>query len=148
MRQRYSNDCGPAALVTVMKYWGLSMSVGRARDLCGADEDGVTMDRLDHVARAAGMEVQALELNYAELAEIALPGIVPLGGRGAIRHYVVAWQLSEEGVLIWDPATGAGLVPPAEFVRRWSPTFVLRIGLPDRRKRTESTAEQPPTTSA
>jgi ABC-type bacteriocin/lantibiotic exporter with double-glycine peptidase domain len=114
------------------------MSVGRACELCGLDSDGVTLDQLDRVARSAGLEVQAVELSYVELSHILLPGIVPLDEGAAVRHYVVAWHVSDAGVVVWDPAEGASLVVPDEFVRRWSPSYVLSFRLPVKRTRTKT----------
>lgn len=125
VRQRYRNDCGPAALATVMRYFDIPMSVGRARSLCGPRNSCVSLDDLFRIAHTAGLGPQAFELSYEEIANLEFPSIVVLDGTASSGHYVVAWNVTPAGVEIWDPAFGSRTMPAEEMRCRWVPSYAL-----------------------
>ena len=61
----------------------------------------------------------AFSLREPAAAEATVPAIVLINTRGYL-HFVVIKGLSDEAVLIADPALGNKIVPRTEFERMWN----------------------------
>ena len=125
IRQRREDDCGPAALASVLRYWGYSMSVGRLHDLCGRGARGSTLEGLYHAGRAVGARLVAVEINFPELAFVELPCLVPLSGSRGLSHFVVVCQFTAESVTVWNPSVGIQTMHAVAFQAAWPTQYAI-----------------------
>ncbi len=106
-------DCGPAALHSLLAGFGVPVSYGRLREACQTDVDGTSIDALESVARALGLDVAQLMLpadHVALTCATAMPAIAVALLPSGMPHFVVAWRRHGRLVQVMDPATGRRIV--------------------------------------
>ena len=106
-------DCGPAALHSLLAGFGVPVSYGRLREACQTDVDGTSIDALESVARALGLDVAQLMLpadHVALACATAMPAIAVALLPSGMPHFVVAWRRHGRLVQVMDPATGRRIV--------------------------------------
>jgi ATP-binding cassette subfamily B protein len=112
-------DCGPASLKALFGGFGLYLSYGRLREACQTDIDGTSIDTLESVASALGLDVEQ-RMVPADLLLLETSGCVPaivvvrLPDGGA--HFVVLWRVHGPFVQVMDPAAGRLWMPRRTFL--------------------------------
>jgi ATP-binding cassette, subfamily C, bacteriocin exporter len=119
-----SRDCGPAALATVARHYGLDVRLGRVRDLAGTDMQGSDLAGLCSAAHKLGFRSSCGRAKPGVLNRIPLPAIAHLDGTPT-GHFVVVHKVSKQHVIVADPSRGVAKVPIGEFVHRWTRYVVL-----------------------
>ncbi len=107
--QSSAMDCGPAALCSLLEGFGIHASYGRLREACQTDVDGTSIDTLEDVALALGLEVEqaVLPLDHVLRKETgALPALVVVTLPGGGNHFVVVWRVLGPWVQVMDPSSG------------------------------------------
>lgn len=138
-RQR-PGECGPAALTSLLKYWGAAVDAEAMRKIYSRGIDGTLGFDLWREARRAGLA--ALEVR--ELSPEALRGLLAQGvpvivnlGRGSRQHYVLVtgWDRARGRWLFHDGRRPHARAPAARFEKRWRETgrWALIAFPPDRR---------------
>jgi ATP-binding cassette subfamily B protein len=131
-------DCGPAALKCLLEGFGVNISYGRLREACQTSVDGTSIDTLETVAQALGLDAEQVmvPLDHLLLEESeSLPALVVLRLPSGITHFVVVWRVKGDWVQVMDPGRGRrwarrasflrdvyrhALVLPAEAFREWA----------------------------
>jgi len=118
VRQRHGNDCGAAALATVLHAHG-DAAVGDVLAATLQNRRGSTLAELARVARTYGLEALGWTVSYEQISSLQLPAVAHLGivARG---HFVVILEWSPSGVVVGDPARGRRILNRKRFCRRWS----------------------------
>lgn len=115
--QSSTMDCGPAALKCILEGFGVSASFGRLREACQTDVDGTSIDTLEELANAIGLEAEQriVPEDHLLLPESSsLPGLLVVKQPNGLTHFVVAWRVhglggdfDERGwVQLMDPGQG------------------------------------------
>lgn len=107
--QTSAMDCGPAVLSSLLQGFGISVSYGRLREACQTDVDGTSIDMIEEVAIALGLEAEQIMLppDHLLLPETeALPAIVIVRLPNGLAHFVVAWRRHGNLLQVMDPLTG------------------------------------------
>jgi hypothetical protein len=107
--QSSAMDCGPAALGSVLGGFGIPVSYGRLREACQTDVDGTSIDTLEDVAVALGLDAEQVvtPLDHALRSEAeVLPGIAVVRLPNGVTHFVVVWATLGPWVQIMDPGSG------------------------------------------
>lgn len=102
-------DCGPASLKSLFAGFGLYLSYGRLREACQTDVDGTSIDTLETMAQALGLDASQVVIpaDLVLLPALAcLPAIVVLRLAGGATHFVVLWSVHGPLVQIMDPGAG------------------------------------------
>src|SRR5215469_15793522 len=89
-------DCGPAALKCLLEGFGVPVSYGRLREACHTSVDGTSIDTLEEVARALGLDAEQVMMpaDHLLLPESeALPAIVAVRLPSRLLHFVVVWRV-------------------------------------------------------
>ncbi len=131
VRQYEQADCGPAALLSVLRYWGGDASLVHVRALAGTDTRGTTMLALARAARALGMEARGARGTYEDLKLEELPCIAHVIAEDGSPHYLVVYVLDERSVIVGDPAHGITRLAREAFERRWCSRAVLLLSATD-----------------
>ena len=119
--QTSSMDCGPAALAALLQGLGRHVSYGRLREACQTDVSGISIDRLEAIAVALGVEAEQaivpVDCLLTPEADV-LPAIVVVDDARGSTHFVVVWRCHGGRVETMDPARGRQWVPAARLLER------------------------------
>ena len=135
--QRGRLDCGPAALSSVLAYWGVARSPEAIRRTIGTPPDrSLGAGALRDYARAQGLEAFVFQGSFADLErEIAAgrPVIVgtlkPYVGDRWYAHYEVVAGIGPSSVVTMDPADGYRRYPRPGFLAEWERSRCLTLAL-------------------
>ena len=116
--QTSAMDCGPAALKCVLEGFRIPVSYGRLREACQTGIDGTSIDALEEVANALGLEAtqSLLPVDHLFLERLEVfPAIVVVRQGGGATHFVVVWARVGAWLQIMDPGLGRRWVKTSAF---------------------------------
>ncbi|HEY5282967.1 MAG TPA: ATP-binding cassette domain-containing protein [Polyangia bacterium] len=120
--QTSSMDCGPATLKSLLSGFGIKASYGRLREACHTSVDGTSIDTLEELTNALGLdadqEMMPIE-HVLSREEDCLPALVVTRLSSGLTHFVVVWRTLGPFVQIMDPGRG----------RRWMKRTALEKDL-------------------
>jgi ATP-binding cassette subfamily B protein len=114
--QQSASDCGAACLVMISRYWGKNLSVNRLRDLTNVSRSGASMRSLTVAAESIGFATRPVKASFDKFAQQPLPAIAHWEGK----HYIVVYEISNQRVIVGDPAIGQRTLTPKEFNANWT----------------------------
>lgn len=114
--QSTNYTCGPAALATVSKDFGVNTSEKELAMLAGTDESGTTMGGLIQAAQEKGLNAAALNLKVDELKSNNI-ALVTINGTP---HYTVVKEITPDGFLLSDPSLGNVKISKEDFASIYS----------------------------
>jgi len=116
--QTSAMDCGPAALKCVLEGFGTAVSYGRLREACQTSVDGTSIDALEEIALALGLDAAQLLLPAEHaLSAATMPAIAVVRMPSGLTHFVVLWRRCGPWLQIMDPARGRRWVRASAFAR-------------------------------
>lgn len=102
-------DCGPAALTSLLKGYGIHANYERLREACHTDVDGTSIDTVEEIATALGVQCEQTLVPAHHLlfdSAQALPALLVMVAPNQVLHLVVAWRRHGRWLQIMDPAHG------------------------------------------
>lgn len=117
--QSAATDCGPAALGSLLTGFGIRVSYGRLREACQTDVDGTSIDTVEEVAIALGIDAAQVmvPVDHVLRADAALlPAIAVLRLPSGDSHFVVLWSVLGSWVQVMDPGAGRIWIPRAKLL--------------------------------
>jgi ATP-binding cassette subfamily B protein len=121
VEQAEEMDCGAACLAMICKHYGISMTLGKLRELANVTTQGATLDSLARAGESLGFTTRGVQCTFESLRGFDLPFIVHWEGY----HYIIVYGVSKECVWVADPAIGFKKMTIDEFERGWSGTCLL-----------------------
>ncbi len=112
-------DCGPAALKSLLGGLGVACSYERIRDACHTGADGTSIDALEDLCLALGLEAHqelAPMTDAATILEAQAPCIAVVRGPGGAPHFVVVWRAFAGWFQLMDPGRGRRWVSRRELL--------------------------------
>jgi ABC-type bacteriocin/lantibiotic exporter with double-glycine peptidase domain len=116
--QSSAMDCGPAALLSLLRGHHIDASYSRLREACQTDVDGSSIDTLEDTARTLGLDVEQRMLpadHFLAHGAQNLPALLVVTLPGGGLHFVVVWRRIGSWLQVMDPARG----------RRWTSSRAL-----------------------
>ncbi len=113
-------DCGPAALKSLLEGFGIHASYGRLREACQTGVDGTSIDALEEMAVAMGLDAgQSMAPADHLLVPAAglLPALAVVRLPNGVTHFVVAWRRVGPLLQVMDPGTGRRWMSARRFLR-------------------------------
>lgn len=111
-----SQDCGPASLKMIAKYFGKYYSLQYLRDKCGITKEGVTLLDLSTGAESIGLHTLALKCKVEDLMlKVPLPAIVHWNEN----HFIVVYHADKRHFWVSDPVKGHVKYTLDEFRKGW-----------------------------
>ncbi|MGL4670302.1 MAG: pseudomurein-binding repeat-containing protein [Methanobacteriaceae archaeon] len=95
-------SCGPAALATLFKKWGMFISEEEIAKLAGTDNTGTSLWGLKNASESKGIPVNAYNVTMDKLK---VDHIVLLKING-YNHYVLILNITNESITLFDPNLG------------------------------------------
>jgi ATP-binding cassette subfamily B protein len=114
-RQYSFNDCGPACLRIISKYYSKEYDIDYLRELVGVSREGSTLLALSKGAESIGFKTLAIKVSLENLEKMPLPCIV----FSKPNHYIVVYKISGKYVYSSDPSFGLIKFSRKEFLERW-----------------------------
>ncbi len=127
VKQHDRSDCGPAALLSVLRYYRGDSNMARLRELCHTGSEGSTMFDLIEAARRLGFEASGVRGEYTDLLREKMPCIAHVVKDEKYTHYVVIYALNRKRVLLGDPARGLYKLSRARFNRIWQQQAIILL---------------------
>ncbi|MGE5492175.1 MAG: ABC transporter transmembrane domain-containing protein [Actinomycetota bacterium] len=121
VEQAEEMDCGAACLAMICRHYGISMTLGKLRELANVTTQGATLDSLARAGESLGFTTRGVQCTFEALLGFELPFIVHWEGY----HYVIVYGVSQEKVWVADPAVGFRDMAIEEFEKGWSGTCLL-----------------------
>ena len=121
VEQAEEMDCGAACLAMLCRHYGISITLGKLRELANVTTQGATLESLAKVGETLGFSTRGMQCTYDSLLGFELPFIVHWEGY----HYVVVYGISADRVWVADPALGFRKMSVKEFERGWSGTCLV-----------------------
>lgn len=126
IKQHDLKDCGPACLSMISRYYGLTVSISRMREVVGTDLNGTNIKGLLEGAERLGFNVKGVKATSLEaLNEISLPAIAHVVMEGGLLHYVVIHKVKKNKVYVVDPSQGFVTYSLDDFGKIWTGILVL-----------------------
>ena len=135
--QTSAMDCGPAALKCVLEGLGIPVGYGRLREACQTDVDGTSIDTIEDVARALGLDAEQHLVPADHLLmpqSESLPAIAVLTMPSGLNHFVVLYRRLGPLVQVMDPERG----------RHWVRASTLSITAPAAPETSGTSKVRPP----
>ena len=131
VRQYDETDCGPAALLSVLKFWGGDAGLVAVRELAQTDVNGTTMLALLHAAESLGFRASGARGQFEDLKASALPCIAHVVLESGVTHYLIVYRIAGDSVLVGDPARGVHTLSRKDFLSLWKTRSVLLLSPTD-----------------
>lgn len=121
VEQAEEMDCGAACLAMICKHYGLSLTLGKLREMANVTAEGATLESLARVGESLGFTTRGVKCTFEALRGFELPLIAHWKGY----HFTVVYGVSKRHVWLADPAMGFRKMPLEEFERGWTGTCLL-----------------------
>lgn len=121
IEQAEETDCGAACLAMICKHYGISMTLGKLRDMANVTTEGATLDSLAKVGESLGFSTRGVQCTFDTLQGFELPFIAHWEGY----HYIIVYGISKKHVWVADPARGYAKMTVEEFEKGWSGTCLV-----------------------
>jgi ATP-binding cassette subfamily B protein len=125
VKQYDQADCGPACLLSVLKFHGGNDNLVHVRELCQTTSDGTSMLDMVFAAKKLGLEAEGGRGNYEALLNEKMPCIAHVTTDERRTHYVVIYRLSPSHLLLGDPGKGLYKIKKEDFERIWYSNAVI-----------------------
>jgi ATP-binding cassette, subfamily B, bacterial len=114
--QMDSQDCGPASLKIIAKYFGKYYSLQYLRDKCGITKEGVSLLDISTGAESIGLRTLSIKCTIDDVVHsIPFPAIVFWNNN----HFIVVYNADNRHVWVSDPAKGRIKYSHEEFRKGW-----------------------------
>lgn len=114
--QMDSQDCGPACLKIIAKYFGRFYSLQYLRDRCGITKQGVSLENLSIGAESLGLRTLAIKCTLDDIInKVPFPAI--LFWRNS--HFIVVYHANKKYIWVSDPAKGRIKYTHEDFKAGW-----------------------------
>lgn len=127
--QSSESDCGPAALLTVLRHYGSNAALVDLQLKYVSDPRGATLRDLSRAAADHGFDSLAARGTLEDLQKEPMPCVAHVINGAGQPHFVAIFSIGKK-VHIGDPAFGSRRITRAEFERVWVSRAVLLIRPP------------------
>lgn len=114
--QMDSQDCGPASLKMIAKFYGKHYSLQYLRDKCGITKQGVSLMDISTGAESIGLRTLALRCSLNDVIyKVPFPAILFWNEN----HFIVVYRADKKHVWVADPMKGRIRYTHEEFAKGW-----------------------------
>ena len=127
IRQYDQFDCGPAALLSILKYYGGNASLVYMRGLCQADGKGSSMQDIINAAKILGFSAWGATGSYEDLMKEDMPCIAHVILKSGLNHFIVIYKINSKEVIVGDPGRGRYKIKREKFIEIWRQRAVILL---------------------
>lgn len=127
VRQSSRKDCGPASLLSILKYFGGDASFPYMREICLTGSRGSSMLDLVEAAKNIGFDVQGASGEYEDLCKESMPCIAHVVMENSLNHFLLVYKIRRNRIYLADPAKGKYWMSKEKFLQVWKSKAVILI---------------------
>ena len=131
IRQRDFKDCGVCSLASIIEYYGGYVSLEKLRLDTKATNEGTTALNIIEASKKYGFDAMGIKVANLTSDKVSLPAIAHMQGKNGLNHYVVIYKITNDKVILMDPAKGKVVKSKDDFYEEWS--HVLLVFHPQRK---------------
>ncbi len=114
--QKDTNDCGPASLKIICRFYGRHVAINHLREICNVSHNGVSFLDLQNAAISLGYDTVTIKCSYDVLLKnVPLPAIIFCHNN----HFSVLYDINDDYVKVSDPDKGLLVIPRNIFTKNW-----------------------------
>jgi len=118
--QHDANDCGPACLRMIAKYYGKHYTFDTLRSRSYISQSGVSLLGISEAAESIGFRTRGVKLTLNQLQhQLKIPCIA----HWKQEHFIVIRKFHKNTVDVVDPAFGTATYSRKEFLQYWASTI-------------------------
>ncbi|AFY46402.1 ABC-type bacteriocin/lantibiotic exporter with N-terminal double-glycine peptidase domain [Nostoc sp. PCC 7524] len=123
--QHNEEDCGPACLATICKYYGQLFTINRTREAAGTGQLGTTLLNLKQGAQVLGFHARGVKavIDLVDKQQIPLPAIIHWKGN----HWTVLYGRRGKKYIVADPLVGVRYLTKEALLTGWSNGVMLLL---------------------
>jgi molybdate-transporting ATPase/ATP-binding cassette subfamily B protein len=123
--QHNEEDCGPACLATICKYYGRLFTINRTREAAGTGQLGTTLLNLKQGAQVLGFHARGVKavIDLVDKQQIPLPAIIHWKGN----HWTVLYGRRGKKYIVADPLVGVRYLTKEALLTGWSNGVMLLL---------------------
>ncbi|HLJ57176.1 MAG TPA: cysteine peptidase family C39 domain-containing protein, partial [Chthonomonadaceae bacterium] len=113
--QMHSNTCGPAALASVCRYFGIGASEDEIAALAGTTDAGTSMQGLQRAAERKGLTAMGRRVGFEELERLPQPTILYFHPG----HFAILTGVKDGRFTLADPSRGQRVWTRQQLAQLW-----------------------------
>lgn len=117
------NDCGPAVIYSLVKYYKGYVSMEKIRLDTNLDKEGTTAYDIVLTLKNYGFEAKGLKLTIDDIKEVSRPMILHLNSN----HYVLLLKLKKGIGTVMNPSKGIEKLSLEELEKNWSGVAITAV---------------------
>ncbi|MBC1217824.1 peptidase domain-containing ABC transporter (plasmid) [Trichormus variabilis ARAD] len=123
--QHNEEDCGPACLATICKYYGRLFTINRTREAAGTGQLGTTLLNLKQGAQVLGFNARGVKavIDLVDKQQIPLPAIIHWKGN----HWTVLYGRRGKQYIVADPLVGVRYLTKEALLTGWTNGVMLLL---------------------
>ena len=125
VRQRDLKDCGVCSLASIIEHYGGYVSLEKLRLDTKASNDGTTALNIIEASKKYGFDAVGIKVANLKDEKIKLPAIAHMQLKNGVNHYVVIYKITNNKVILMDPARGKVVKNKDDFYEEWSHVLLL-----------------------
>jgi len=127
VKQYDQKDCGPATLLTILKYYNGNSSLPYLRELCNTNLQGSTMLDLVNAAKSLGFKAIGAAGEFEDLMKEKMPCIAHVVIDESLNHFVVVYKVEKTRIYIADSGKGKYWLSKEQFLNIWKSKAVVLL---------------------
>lgn len=127
IKQYDKKDCAPAALLSVLNFYGGNSSLPHLRELCNTNLQGSTMLDLVNASKALGFKAIGASGEYEDLMKEKTPSIAHVVIDATLNHFLVVYKIKSDKIYVADPGKGKYWLSKDEFLKIWKSKAVVLL---------------------
>jgi len=125
VRQAQITDCGPACLLSILRFYGGRTYLDKIRMMCHTDHKGSRLYDLKTTAELLGLQGSAYKYDKDQYPGKEYPAILHFLTHENLDHFVVLYAINKEKFLIGDPAKGLYWLNKESLDQYWQSRVLL-----------------------
>lgn len=113
--QEGRSDCGVCCLLSIIRFYGGGVSLEYLREITNTNRDGVSAYNLIEASKSIGLDAYGVTGKLENIDNNNLPCIAHVNVGSNFQHFVVIYKISNNKVIIMDPAKGKRVLSLPEF---------------------------------
>ncbi|MGL5148954.1 MAG: peptidase domain-containing ABC transporter [Clostridium sp.] len=129
IEQYDSNDCGPACLATIAKYYDKNITISKIREVAGTTINSTNIYGIIQAGKKFGFDGRAVKTDSKEdiLSDFPKPAIAHIINEEGLLHFIVIYSVNKKTVKIFDPDGGIKKLKYEEFIEQWTGVLVFLV---------------------
>lgn len=124
VRQQDLKDCGVCSLLSIIKYYGGYIPLEKLRQDTQTSLEGTTAYHLVKAAKNYGFDAYGMKVEKLKELENSILPVIAHVEINNMNHFLVIYSITQNDVIVMDPAKGKVKISKNDFESIWSGNFI------------------------